>query len=114
MKIERLFVIIFLLVGFTLTESVMMGGGGRMGYTGRARTYNRRKLYRPRTSYTSYGTWQGPKENDFKEKFIVPLPPPDRSLMENPKRLEYLAANRKEGKSNIGRVLSGNSRHNSR
>lgn len=39
-------------------------------------------------------------------KWVDTPPPPDRSLMENAKRLNYLATNKKDAASNIGRILS--------
>lgn len=109
MKIKWFFVIILLLVSFTLIESGMRGVVGRgfriassVSHTSRSRSYY------PRSSSGNYGKREGVVVNEHKEKWIVlPLPPPDRSLMENPERLNYLAANRKDGKSNIGRLLSG-------
>lgn len=110
MKISLFFVVILLLVNFTLIESVMMRGATGAGLRGRSQMNTRRRFYRPKSSssYRQYYRLSSAEANEFNaNKFVEAPRPPDRSLMENPKRLKFLAANKKQGKSNIGRLLSG-------
>lgn len=101
-KIYWLFVIILLFMNFTLIESIR--GYGR-AFRNRQYRHNRRYIYRPK-SRSSLGQYYEPEKIETKNHVYVErakLPDP----MQNEKRLNYLATNKKEGRSNIGRLLSG-------
>lgn len=108
MKLSWLFVVVLLLANFTLIESARGALGA--GLRRRPNPYVRRRFYRPKSgSYRRYYTME--KIESKNQKARVETPPqasPDvtRSL-HYVRRLNYLAANKKEGKSNIGRILSG-------
>lgn len=108
MKIIWFVVIIVLLVNFTLIESARVWSTA--SFRRRPSLYVRRRFYRPKSTsiYRNYGSWTS--EDKSKTKTLVDVPPrPDHSLlMNNPKRLNYLASvKNKETKSNVGRILSG-------
>lgn len=107
MKISWFFVVILLLTNFTLIESLKAMATGRRSYK-QNRSIGRRRFYRPKSGSTRYYAFQKTESKNRKAWAETPSSPalPDRA-MEYAKRLNYLAANKNTGKSNIGRLLSG-------
>lgn len=104
MKIKCLFVVVLLFVNFTLIESLR----GVRHRTTQHLVVRRHYLNKPRLKSRQYFTaGNGDAENT--NKWVEPLPPisPDHPSMQQAKRLNYLASNKKGARSNIGRVLSG-------
>ncbi len=106
-KIIWFFVFVVLLVNITPIESKRMGGMGGGGSRKQPSFHIGRGFYHNRHGYGS-GTSYNPSENMEKTgyEYVLPLPPVPRELMENPKRLKYLAENKNKGKSNIGKALT--------
>lgn len=107
MKIKWFFVVVLLFVNFTLIECLR--GVMSPPYRARQRLYTRRYF---RNKYRSTPRKYFIVENGDAgnaNKWVEPLPPisPDHPSMQQAKRLNYLASNKKGAKSNIGRLLSG-------
>lgn len=95
------FVVVLLVANFTLIESFK---GWYRSLHNRS-PYVRRRLYRPRSTPRKYFARE--KIEAKNQKAWVETPPPPHRSMQYEKRLNYLAANKNGGKSNIGRILSG-------
>ncbi|KAG4074636.1 hypothetical protein HA402_004507 [Bradysia odoriphaga] len=108
MKIQWFFAVILLLfVNFTLIES--RGGHGGRGFRVTqhvSKNIGRHSRNQPRSSS---GNLAGNGHAGNANKWVEPIPPisPDHPSMQQSKRLNYLASNRKEARSNVGRLLSG-------
>lgn len=110
MKITWFFIFVLLLfVNFTLIESFRAAMGHR--HRNRQRLYVRR-YYRPKSGSTFrkyFVLEKGDAINQNANKWVETSPPisPDHPSMQEAKRLNYLASNKKGARSNIGRLLSG-------
>ncbi len=104
-KIIWFFVFIVLLVNITPIESTRIGGAGlRKKPSIWTRRYFKNRRYGSGTKYANYIPPEAMETTG--DKWVQPLAPVSRDLMENPKRLKYLAENKNGGKSNIGRALT--------
>lgn len=98
--------VVLLLANSILIESAKGLWSVRTHNFKQSRYIHRRYIHRPRSRSTYYsGQDTGAKK--FDDMKWVETPPPLHRSMENPERLQFLAMNKNDRKSNIGKALSG-------